>query len=84
MNNAVKHKTKVRSKMTLTFKEKSTLGLGWSIEVLHVHHLIGNIRKAGNSDLYLYFHGPINELNYEFQDTDLEVLKRRVSEKYGR
>lgn len=70
--------------MSITFKEKSNLGWGWFIEVRSSHRFIGHIRKAGNSSLYQFFPGPNNELNYEFQEANLDVLKRKVSEKYGR
>ena len=70
--------------MNITFKEKSTLGGGWSLEVLRAPLLIGHVRKAGSSSSYQYYHGRDNQLNYEFQEADLEILKRKVSEKYGR
>ena len=44
--------------------------------------LIGHIRKGGALGTYQYFHGPHNDMNYEFQEADLEKLKRKVSEKY--
>ena len=69
--------------MSITFEEKSTLGWGWFLEVRRPPLLIGHIRKGGTLNTYQFFHGPHNELNYEFQESDLEVLKRKVSEKYG-
>lgn len=70
--------------MSITFEEKSNLGWGWFLEVHRAPLLIGYIRKGGTFNTYHFFHGPHNELNYEFQESDLEVLKRKVSEKYGR
>lgn len=66
--------------MTVDYKDKNTLGGGWSLEVLRAGVLVGHIRKPG---LYQYFAGPHNELTPSFEDADLEVLKRRVEKAVG-
>ena len=69
-------------KIALTFEEKSTLGRGWELEVRNGNRAIGHIRKSGTDRSYQYYHG-FAQLNYEFEDTDLESLKRQISTRYG-
>ena len=66
----------------LTFKERDLLG-GWIIEVRRGPSHIGNIRRGGTGG-FVYFVGPHNQLTPEFSDADLEALKRRVANSYGR
>jgi hypothetical protein len=68
--------------MKIEFKEKQTLGGGWSLEVWKVSAIIGHIRKHGYSGGDSYFHGPNNVSTTSIEDEDLEALKRKVSARY--
>jgi hypothetical protein len=59
------------------YKEKSLLG-GWQIEVRNGIVPIGNIRKNPISGAFQYYKGLHNQLNYSFEEKDLDVLKRRI------
>lgn len=65
--------------MSVTFKEKCTLGGGWSLEVSTADILRGHIRRRPDTGAYRYFRGPVNELNHAFEDADLDRLKVQVS-----
>ncbi len=68
----------------VTFKEKHTLGGGWSVEVRLVGALVGHIRRSPLDDRYLYYRGPDNILNASESDSDLEALKERIAERLKR
>jgi hypothetical protein len=66
------------------FKEKVTLGGGWSIEVWRGIIVIGHIRKNAVTSGYDYFHGRHNVLNPRLGDANLEELKRQVAARHAR
>ena len=70
--------------MTLQFKELSTLGAGWSLEVRRSLVLIGHVRRNPSTGGYQYFHGPDNELTPSREEADLESLKAWVQARHGR
>lgn len=59
------------------YKEKDLLG-GWSIAVVRQGVTLGHIRKHGQDGSFVYYDGPHNQLNWSFQDHDLESLKRKI------
>lgn len=59
------------------YKEKDLLG-GWSIEVRKGIVPIGNIRKNPSNGNFQYFSGPSNQLNWSFEEADLDILKQRI------
>lgn len=65
--------------MPMEFREKQTLGGGWSLEVRQPGVLLGHIRKRPDTGAYRYFRGPHNELTATYEDVDLEALKRQVA-----
>ncbi len=62
---------------TYKYEEKSLIG-DWRIEVRKGSIHIGNIRKHPISGVFRYYEGPNNFLNYSFEESDLETLKRRI------
>ncbi len=65
--------------MAVEFKEKSTLGGGRSIEVLHSGMgTVGHIRKHPRTGEYRYYAGPSNILMPSLSHRDVEILKRKV------
>jgi hypothetical protein len=64
--------------MKLDFKEKSTLGGGWSIEVRSAGIPLGHIRRNPVTGAYMYFKGNRNVLNPSLSDDDLEALKAKI------
>ena len=65
---------------TYKYKEKSLLG-GWKIEVRKGVRHLGNIRKNPSNSAFQYYPGPDNILNYSFEETDLEILKKKIENK---
>jgi len=61
----------------ITYQEKSLLG-GWEIEVRKGIVPIGNIRKNPSNGNFQYFSGPSNQLNWSFEEADLDILKQRI------
>lgn len=59
-----------------TYKEKDLLG-GWKIEVRKGRVHIGNIRRSPSGG-FQYFSGPNNQLNWSFEDSSLDNLKKRI------
>jgi len=70
--------------MALQFKERSTLGAAWSLEVRRSLVLIGHVRRNPSTGGYQYFHGPDNVLTPSREDADLESLKGWVETAHGR
>ncbi len=66
--------------MTIDFKEKETLGGGWSLEVRRSGILLGHIRQRPDTGAYRYFRGPHNELTPSYENADLEALKEQVTD----
>jgi hypothetical protein len=64
--------------MEFEFKEKSTLGGGWSIEVRRAGFPLGHIRRDTASGTYLYFNGMTNILTAMLSDDDLGKLKDQI------
>jgi len=62
----------------ITFGEKSTLSVGWGLEVLKDAILVGFVRKNPSSGLFQYFDGIRNTLTPNLQDNDLKRLKKRI------
>ena len=68
--------------MKIEFKEKQTLGGGWSLEVWKAPAVIGHIRKSASTGRYRYFNGPQNELTPSLGDDDPNELKQKVTARY--
>ncbi len=65
--------------MTVEFKDKSTLGGGRSIEVLHSGMgLVGHIRQHPQTGEYHYYAGPSNVLTPSLSHGNIETLKQKV------
>ncbi|GAH64606.1 unnamed protein product [marine sediment metagenome] len=62
---------------TFRYKEKDLLG-GWLIEVRKGPAHIGNIRKNPMTGAFQYYSGPNNQLNWSFEDDNLDSLKKRI------
>ena len=63
-----------------SYEEKSLLG-GWQIEVRNGIIHIGNIRKNPSNGAFQYYEGPHNQLNYRFEEKELDVLKKKIETK---
>jgi len=68
-----------RSSMSLEYRERSTLGSGWALEVRASGVLVGHIR-LGAVNLFRYYEGAENELTPLLSDSDLEALRRKVED----
>ena len=69
--------TSSRSYSSLEFRERSTLEHVFQWEVRSSGALLGHVRLNANG-VYRYYRGPLNQLMYEFEDDDLERMKKRV------
>lgn len=64
--------------MAIEFKETSTLGDGWSLEVKHALSLLGHLRRRPDTGAFHYFRGPYNELSPSYENADLDALKAQI------
>jgi len=70
--------------MTLEYRERSTLGTGWALEVCSSGVLMGYI-QFGARNLFRYYEGtPTIGLTPLLSDSDLEVLRRKVEDHHSR
>ena len=65
--------------MAIEFKENSTLGDGWSLEVKRGISLLGHIRRRPDTGTFRYFRGPHNELSPSYENADLDALKAQIA-----
>ena len=65
--------------MKLEYREKETLGGGWSIEVCRAGIPLGHIRRNPVTGDYRYFNGMANELTPMLSDYDLDLLKAKIA-----
>ena len=70
--------TSSRAYSSLEFRERSTLEHVLQWEVRRSGALLGHVRRNA-SGAYQYYRGPLNQLMYEFEDEDLERIKKRVT-----
>jgi hypothetical protein len=63
--------------MTLEYRERSTLGSGWALEVCSSGVSVGHIRLGANN-LFRYYDGSDNERPPLLSDANLEGLQRKV------
>jgi hypothetical protein len=68
--------------MSIEFRERSTPEHVFQWEVRKSGALLGHVRRNARG-LYQYYRGPLNQLMYEFQDDDLDRIKRRVAASAG-
>lgn len=70
--------------MALEYRERSTLGTGWALEVCSSGVLVGHI-QLGAHNLFRYYEGtPRTRLTPLLSDTDLEALRRKVEDHHRR
>ncbi len=69
--------------MTIEFREHHTSGYPFQLEVIRSGGLIGHVRRDA-AGVCRYYRGQFNELTAEFQDRDLERLKKRIAEQEDR
>ena len=68
--------------MALEYRERSTLGTGWALEVCSSGVLVGRI-QLGAHNLFRYYEGtPSTRLAPLLSDSDLEALRRKVEDHY--
>jgi hypothetical protein len=63
--------------MSIEFRERPTSAYDFQLEVRKSGVLLGHVRRTAKG-VYQYYRGPLNELTYEFEDTDLGRLKSLV------
>jgi hypothetical protein len=69
--------------MALEYRERSTLGTGWALEVCSSGELVGHI-QFGAQNLFRYYEGAENEVTSLLSDSDLEALRLRVEDHHRR
>ena len=69
--------------MALEYRERSTLGTGWALEVCSSGELVGHI-QFGAPNLFRYYEGAENEVTSLLSDSDLEALRLRVEDHHRR
>jgi hypothetical protein len=68
--------------MALDYRERSTLGTGWALEVCLSGVPVGHI-QFGAHNLFKYYEGaPTTSLTPLLSDADLEALRRKVEDYY--
>src|SRR5207249_7120189 len=65
-----------RPAMSIEFRERPTLEHVFQLEVWKSGALIGHVRRNPRG-IFQYYRGPLNQLMYEFQDDDLDRIKKR-------
>ena len=73
----------VRPTTALEYRERSTLGTGWALEVCSSGVLVGHI-QFGAQNLFRYYEGAENEFTSLLSDSDLETLRIKVEDRHGR
>jgi hypothetical protein len=69
--------------MTIEFREHHTLRHPFQLQVLRSGTLVGHVRRNAAAGVYQYLRGEFNELVFEFQDQDLDALKRKIEQVEG-
>jgi len=70
--------------MVLEYRERSTLGTGWALEVCSSGVLVGHI-QFGAHNLFRYYEGaPGTRLTPLLSDADLEALRHKVEDHHRR
>ena len=73
--------------MALEYRERSTLGTGWALEVCSSGVLVGHI-QFGAGNLFRYYEGTprigLTPLLSDLDDLDLEALRRKVEDHHRR
>jgi len=68
--------------MALEYRERSTLGTGWALEVCSASVLVGYI-QLGARNLFGYYEGTSRtRLTPLLSDLDLEALRRKIEDHY--
>jgi hypothetical protein len=65
--------------MALEYRERSTLGCGWALDVCSSGVLVGHI-QFGAHNLFRYYEGAENEFTSLLSDWDLEALRLKVED----
>jgi len=68
--------------MSIEFREHHTSGHPFQLEVRRSGILIGHVRR-NVAGVYQYLRGEFNELVFEFQDQDLDALKKKIEQAEG-
>ena len=68
--------------MSIEFRERPTLEHVFQLEVRKSGALLGHVRRNPRR-IFQYYRGPLNQLMYEFQDDDLDRIKKRVAAREG-
>lgn len=71
-----------RSAMSIEFREHPTSGYPFQLQVVSSGQLIGHVRRNA-AGVYQYLRGEFNELVFEFQDQDLDALKKKIEQAEG-
>jgi hypothetical protein len=68
--------------MSIEFRERATLEHVFQLEVRKCGALVGHVRRNPRGT-FQYYRGPLNQLMYEFEDDDLDRIKKRVATREG-
>jgi hypothetical protein len=69
--------------MALEYRERSTLGTGWALEVCSSGELVGHI-QFGAQNLFRYYESAENGFTSLLSDSDLEALRLKVEDHHRR
>ena len=64
--------------MSIKFRERPTMEHVFQLEVRKAGALLGHVRRDAKG-FYQYYRGPLNQLMYEFEDDDLDRMKKRIT-----
>ncbi len=67
--------------MSIEFRERPTLEHVFQLEVRNSGALLGHVHR--NPRGIFQYRGPLNQLMYEFEDDDLDWIKKRVAAREG-
>jgi hypothetical protein len=68
--------------MLIEFHERSTAEHAFQLEVRQAGTLLGHVRLNARG-VDQYYRGPLNQLMYEFEDDNLDRIKKRVASREG-
>jgi hypothetical protein len=64
--------------MGIEFRARPAQDHDFQLEVRKSGALLGYVRRS-DGRFFQYYRGPLNEVTYEFEDDDLDRLKKRIA-----
>lgn len=66
--------------VSITFQLDPTVAGVWRLDVLEGLEVKGHIKRRSDTHAYVYYRGATNNMNASFENHDLDVLKKMVTQ----